>query len=203
MPTKKKMGRQNYDWNKIKHDYVTAPQSSLRKIAEKYGISYTTVAKRSRTDNWFADRQECQSDIATKAISKTTDKLAKELADEADFLQLMKAHVGRLLKDEQQFHRHLVQGGMADDFETKEIITEKADARALKDTMQVLKMIEEMTRSLYNLQKAETLQKHQIDQAKLDLERERFEFEKEKAEMNKPDKSNRILIEGMEKGWAE
>jgi hypothetical protein len=69
--------------------------------------------------------------------------------------------------------------------------------------MQTLKMIEEMTRSLYNVQKAEAIQKAQIDAARLELERERFEFEKQKAEMNRPDSNNSIRIDGLEPGWSE
>lgn len=192
-----------YDWTAIKHEYVTDPKASLRKLSEKYGVSYTTIAKKSKADNWFATRKECLSDIVSKSISLTTDRLARELTKESDFLTLIKGHVDRMLKDEQQFNRHLVQGGMDDQFETKEIVAQKVDSRALKDTMQVLKMMEEMTRSLYNLQKAETIQKHQIEAARLELERERFEFEKQKAEFSRPDNTNTIRIDGIEKEWSE
>jgi hypothetical protein len=64
-------------------------------------------------------------------------------------------------------------------------------------------MLESMTRSLYNIQKAEQIQKHNLDADRLQLERERFEFEKEKANFYKPDTSNAIRIEGFEEGWAE
>ena len=174
----KKTGRQNYDWAKIQHEYVTDPRMTLRKIAEKYGINYKTVAKKSKAEGWFATRKKCQSEVISKGISKTTNKMAAELSDEADFLQLMKGHVSKMLKDGQQFNRHLTVN--INTGETTEEIYDKADTKSMKEAMQIVQMLESMTRSLYNIQKAEQIQKHNLDADRLQLERERFEFEKEK-----------------------
>ena len=73
----------------------------------------------------------------------------------------------------------------------------------MKDAMQTLDLIEKMTRSLYNLQKAEAIQKSQLDAERLALEREKFEWEKQKAEMFKPTEGNAIRIEGFDKEWAK
>ena len=105
---KKKTGRPNYDWAKIQHEYVTDPDMTLRKIAEKHGMNYVTVAKRSKAEGWFATRKKHQSNVISKAISKTEAKQAKELSEEADFLQLMKGHMSRMLNDDMQFQRQLV-----------------------------------------------------------------------------------------------
>ena len=197
----KKTGRQNYDWAKIQHEYVTDPEMSLRRIAKKHGINYQTVAKRSKAEGWFATRKKHQSKVISKAISRTGDLQAKELADEASFLKLMKGHVDRMLSDNQQFQRQTYIDPLTG--ELKEKVTNKFDSRAVKDTMQCLKMIEEMSRSLYNIQKATEIQSHQLAADKANLERERFEFEKEKANFNKPDSSAVIRIEGYEEGWDE
>ena len=197
----KKSGRQNYDWAKIQHDYVTSPDMTLRKISEKYGINYKTVAKRSKADSWFAARKKCQSEVVSKGITKTTNKLAAELSQTSDFLALMQGHMSKMLSDSDQFQRHLVTNIVTG--ETEEKICGKTDSRAMKDAMQTLELIEKMTRSLYNLQKAETIQKHQLDRERLELERERFEFEKQKAAAFKPTDGNAIRIEGFEEGWAE
>ena len=175
---KKKTGRQNYDWAKIQHDYVTDPDMSLRKIAEKYGINYKTVAKKSKADNWFATRKKCQSNVVSKAITKTENKMAAELSDEADFLQLMKGHMSRMLNDDLQFQRQLIMNPVTG--ETEEKVTEKFDSRAAKDSMQILQMMESMTRSLYNIQKAEAIQRHQIELERLELEKERLALERER-----------------------
>lgn len=190
-----------HDWAAIKHYYFTDPDASLRKAAKKYGVKYDTIAKKSKAEGWFATRKETQSKVISKGVSKTADKMAAELSQEADFLQLMKGHMSRMLNDADQFQRQLITNPLTGD--TEERITDKFDTRALKDSMQTLEIIEKMTRSLYNLQKAETIQKHQLDADRLALERERFEFEKQKAELFKPSSGNAIRIEGFEEGWAE
>ena len=190
-----------HDWAAIKHEYVTNPDASLRKLAEKYGVSYRTIANRSKAEGWFATRKESISRVISKSISKTENKMAAELSDEADFLQLMKGHVSKMLNDGQQFNRHLTVN--INTGETTEEIYDKADTKSMKEAMQIVQMLESMTRSLYNIQKAEQIQKHNLDADRLQLERERFEFEKEKANFYKPDTSNAIRIEGFEEGWAE
>lgn len=189
----RKTGRQNYDWAKIQHEYVTDPQMSLRRIAEKYGINYKTVAKKSKADNWFATRKECQSRVVSKAITKTENKLAAELSQESDFLGKMKGHFDRMISDSQQYQRHLVETKVIDDEGSMIITTEekqfdKFDSKAMKDSMQILQMMESMTRSLYNIEKAEKLQKQQLD-------RERFEFDKEMQRERLELEKERIALE--------
>lgn len=198
----KKSGRQNYDWDSIMIDYVTDPTQTLRKISKKYGIPYDTVAKKSKADNWFATKKKHQSIVISKAISKTANKQANELAKEMELLSKMKDAVTDTLSDPAQFHRHIQVDAVTGDIEDR--VLDKVDTRAMKDIMQTLKMIEEMSRSLYNIQKAETIQKHQIDAERMQLEREKFEFEKQKAEANKPDTSGAVIrVEGFEDDWAD
>lgn len=174
----KKSGRQNYDWTTIKADYVSDPKATLRNIAKKYGISMTTVAKKSKADNWFATRQKTQADIVTKVITKTANKQANELAKEMELLGKMKMHVTKAVDDDVQFNRHIKVDPLTGDL-TEEVLA-KVDTKAVKDIMQTLKMIEDMSRSLYNIQKAEAIQRHQIEAERLQLERERLELEKER-----------------------
>jgi len=190
-----------HDWAAIKHYYVTDPDATLRKAAKKYGVSNDSIFKKSKAEGWFATRKKHQEKVIAKGIAKTGELQAKELSQTSDFLALMSGHMSRMLSDSQQFQRQLIMNPMTGN--TEERVTEKFDARALKDSMQALEMIEKMTRSLYNLQKAETIQKHQLDAERLQLERERFEFEKQKAEMFKPTDGNAIRIEGFEEEWSK
>lgn len=180
MDTKKpkKSGRQNYDWNEIMIDYCSDPKATLRSISEKYNIRMDTVAKKSKADNWFATRKKYQTKVVKKALTKSVDKQANELAKEMELLGKMKDRVTDTLSDPNQFHRHIKVDAVTGDIEDK--LLDKVDTRALKDTMQVLKMIEDMSRSLYNIQKAEAIQRHQIEAERLQLERERLELEKER-----------------------
>ena len=111
--------------------------------------------------------------------------MATELSIEADFLALMEGHVGRMLQDDMQYQRHLVEtktidedGGMT--IATEERLYNKFDSKAMKDSMQMLQMMEAMTRSLYNIQKADALERQQIERERLELERERIALERER-----------------------
>lgn len=196
-------GAIRHDWQKIKHDYITDPKASLKKIAAKYGVNACTIYKKSKAEGWFAAKKKHCAQIVEKSIAKTAEKQAQMLSEESDYLLMMKEHMGKILKDTAQFNRHLVQVSDGNIMDTEERIFEKADTRSMKDAMQTLRMIEDMTRSIHELQRIETLQKHQIEAERLQLERERFEFEKEKAAFTRPDSSNTIRIDGMEPEWAE
>ena len=187
MDTKKpkKSGRQNYDWASIKLDYVSDPKATLRSISEKYDISYFSVAKKSKADDWFATRKKHQSKVIARAISKTETKQANELAKEMSMLSMMQGHIDKALKDSVQFNRHIKVDPITGDL-TEEIL-DKVDTRAAKDIMQTLKMIEDMSRSLYNIQKAEAIQRHQIETERLQLEKERLELEKERIALRNGD----------------
>lgn len=198
----KKSGRQNYDWASIKLEYVSDPKATLRSISEKYDISYFTVAKKSKADDWFATRKKHQSNVISRAISKTETRQANELAKEMNMLAMMQEHIDKALQDKAQFNRHVKVDPVTGDL--TDVVLDKVDTRAAKDIMQTLKMIEEMSRSLYNIQKAEAIQKHQLDAERLQLEKERFEFEKQKAESNKPDTSGAVIrVEGFDSDWAD
>lgn len=199
----KKSGRQNYDWVKIKHEYITSPNTSLRKIAAKYGISMNALAHKSKAENWFASRTEHQNRLVTKAITETEDLQAKAIAMESDYMRMLMDHLGAILSDPEQFHRHLVTEGSDNYYGVEEKIFGKADTRAMKDSFQMIKMFDELNMRINNLERIENIRKHEIDAERLQLEREKFEFEKQKAEYAKPDSSNSIRIEGFEEGWSE
>lgn len=196
----KRSGRQTIDWNTIKVEYITDPTSSLRVIAKKYGVSLNQIAKKSKAESWFAARQEHQNKIVTDAIAQTGISQAAELAKSMEYLQKLSVQMGEMLDDKDQFKKHFLQD---ETLAMKETITTKYDTKAMKDTFQMVKMMEDLSRSLLDIQRLEALQKHEIDVARLQLEREKFEFEKQKAEYAKPDSANAIRIDGFEEGWSE
>jgi len=207
MPKKPKGGRRNYDWAALTHEYVTEPDMSLRKLAKKYGIGYDTVAKKSKAEGWFATRKKYQSKLISKSISQTCDKQAKALSKESNYLAKLQEHYEKMVSDSEQYRKHLVETKLIEDnsmlITTEEKLFTKYDTRAMKDSFQMLKMMEDLSRSLLDIQRLEAMQKHEIDAARLELEREKFEWEKQKAEYGRPDSTNAIRIDGFEEGWSE
>lgn len=62
------------DWTKIKTEYITDSKSSYRKIAEKYGVPFTTLKDRAKREGWAKLKTQTQHDIVTKTIDKDIDK---------------------------------------------------------------------------------------------------------------------------------
>ncbi|MBO5963027.1 MAG: hypothetical protein J6P97_00940 [Bacteroidales bacterium] len=77
------------DWTQIKTEYITDSNSSYRKLAEKYGVPFTTLKDRARKEGWAKLKTQTQHDIVTKTIDKDIDKKvdrATRLMDATDEL---------------------------------------------------------------------------------------------------------------------
>ena len=209
MPEKpKKLGRQNYDWESIKMDYVTDPQSSIRRISEKYGIRQNTVANKSKADNWFATKKKYQEEVTSKALAKAASKDANRMARLLNVTDKLTEQIEKALADPEQLYKQFVPETVSENGTTISTFvdkkSEKFDSKAAKDMLQSLKMIEELNRSLKNIQKAEALHRQNIEIERLKLERERLEFEKSKYnDSQTTDNDIRVVIGGYEDGWDE
>ena len=190
-----KNGRQNYDWNLIMTDYVTNADASLRKISEKYGIRFPTVAEKSKAENWFATKQEYQKKARTKALSKACTKKANELAGLVTASDTIEKAILKALNDPEYFNKHIVSRNLNDEQATMDILNTKA----MRDMMKIIKDVEDVKRSILEIKRDD----QRIAAERLQLEREKFEFEKQKAEFAKPDSTNVIRIEGFEEGWSK
>ena len=67
------------DWQAIKTEYITT-DTSYRKLAQKYGVSYNAVGNRSRQEKWQELRDQHLSKTMTKTIDKIGDKQAAQMA---------------------------------------------------------------------------------------------------------------------------
>ena len=66
------------DWKKIKTEYITT-NTSYRKLAEKYGISYQTICRRSQAEQWSEQREQ----HTNKTVTRTLDAISKKQVDRA------------------------------------------------------------------------------------------------------------------------
>lgn len=78
------------NWRKIKAEYI-AGGISQRALAEKYGVPFGTLQRRTRKEQWTAKRKAAED----KAIEKVSQKTAETVADNAVLLQNIKT---KLLK---------------------------------------------------------------------------------------------------------
>ena len=61
------------DWNAIKTEYITNPNTSYRKLAEKYGVHFTNIAKKAKEENWQQDRIQHANTTLTNSIDAITN----------------------------------------------------------------------------------------------------------------------------------
>ena len=73
------------NWRKIKAEYI-AGGISQRALAEKYGVPFGTLQRRTRKEQWTVKRKAAEE----KAIEKVSQKKAEEVADNAVTLERIK-----------------------------------------------------------------------------------------------------------------
>lgn len=174
---KQKNGRQNYDWDKIKLDYMSDPKMSLKKIAEKYDIRLHTVEKRSKADNWYDEKQKYQKSLAAEVTSRVYSTQADLLEQELRAVNIMSDIILQATQDPLQFNRHIVyQNG-----QQVEAIFDVINTKALLDMMKAIKLIVDIKCSILGITSIEHQERMEITRAKLQLDRDRLEWEKQKS----------------------
>lgn len=71
------------DWNAIKIEYISNPNTSYRKLAEKYGVHFTNIAKKAKEENWQQERIQ----HANTTLTNTLDAITNDKVDRAVRLQ--------------------------------------------------------------------------------------------------------------------
>ena len=74
------------DWNAIKAEYI-AGGTSYRKLAEKYGVSRTTLERTAKAEKWTELRRQTEGRVEANIVSqvtKTKTKNAIKLESVAD-----------------------------------------------------------------------------------------------------------------------
>jgi DNA-binding Lrp family transcriptional regulator len=63
------------NWHNIRGEYISGG-ISLREIAEKYGISFSTVQKRCQREKWTEAREKAKVKVAENVVQKTAETVA-------------------------------------------------------------------------------------------------------------------------------
>ena len=62
------------DWEKIKGEYLTNTEVSIRDLAQKYGVHYTTIGKKASKEGWQELRQQQTNTTLTKILTADSKK---------------------------------------------------------------------------------------------------------------------------------
>lgn len=202
------MAKRNTDWEQVKIDYITHKEMSLRAICRKYNLAWGTLGKHSREENWPELKKDYLNQVVTKAVTKAVTREADKLSKLIEASDNLTGVLLDATTDDKQFYRQFVPETYKDGDSMSTVyvdkVSAKLDARALKDTVSSLKLLEDIQRSLNNLKRAAELNKAKREDEKLKLERDKFEWDKDKySESQTTDNEVKVIIEGYEPGWEE
>lgn len=167
-----------YDWSKIKAEYISS-SISLRDLAEKYGVSFSTLSKRAKREAWTKERDKTSGIIATKVIQKATTKIANRVANGLDkeyaIADKLADVLARALSDDQQFNRYLVKTKVKSPLMDMEKVVErqfdKLDMQAIANAVKSLQGVESVKRRIKGILTEPERQRNEIDREKLELEK--------------------------------
>lgn len=70
------------DWLAIRNDYINGG-GSYRKLAEKYGVSASSLMQKAAKEKWNEEREANVSKTEAKTKQKTQEKISDALSEEA------------------------------------------------------------------------------------------------------------------------
>lgn len=166
------MSENRPDWATIKSEYITT-NTSYRKLAAKYGISYKHISVQGRKDGWFQARKKYQSDVADKIVSIVANERAQRDASKLLILQKsadnMAEAILKVFDDSEQFHRFVV----PDNFSVTEKVFEKFDTKSMREITASIKDLAVVMRNIYNIPTEQEERTYQLAKERLEIEKER------------------------------
>jgi len=189
------------DWEAIKSEYITT-SISYRKLAEKWGVSFRTLADRAKREGWPIERDNYRNSVVTRTVqivsSRTSSTNANRLLRLQEAADSMSKVIAEVFGDAEQFNRHIIQTRDGDTWDADERVFSKIDTKAIKDLTGAMKDLAYVLRNIYDIP---TVQ----EKSAMDIAAERLQLDKAKADAEKTD-DKEISIEFFtpeEKGWAE
>lgn len=85
------------DWQSIKTEYITT-DTSYRKLAQKYGVSYVQIGNVGREENWVELRKQHLDKTLTKSMNAISKKQADRAANLIAVSDLLLGKVKNLLE---------------------------------------------------------------------------------------------------------
>lgn len=179
-------------WNDIRSEYITT-NTSYRKLAEKYGISETSVANHGKKEKWAEKRRKHKQKIVDKTTNKLANKEAAKLAKLAKAADKLTDVINKTLADTQQFNRYLVTESTYDaelkqsTTTLEEKIYKKVDTKAVKELTASLK---DLVTVIRNVNDIPTIR----EKAAMDIAAERLNMDKQKADMGNNKEDVKVIL---------
>ena len=162
------------DWESIKSEYVTT-NISQKELAEKYGVSRSTLKYRCAVERWAQPRREHRDRIMEKTSQRLSDAAAERMVQLMGGTDRMLEATLQALDDPEQFYRYPVKEKVDGEVIVREEILRKADTKAMKDVTLLLEKLTGLTRDLYGLPTREQELRRELAEERLALERQKLD----------------------------
>lgn len=183
------------DWEALKIEYATSGVG-YRALAERHGLSASTLMKMGAREGWVEARARHRRAVVEKSIRRVEADKVDALVALQRSADRMAGVIERVVEDERQFYRHLVNAGRGPgEGGTVERIYDKVDTKALRDMVTAARDLTATVRNLYGLPT-------EAERASIELARERLELDKRKAAAGVPDEGEIGVIALPERGDA-
>lgn len=160
------------DWKKIEHDCVVNGINQ-RDLSKKYGVSVKTISVHSKEGGWIEKRREYRKETSAKLQQKSMDFLVKNV-DRA---------IAILAKDLEILDQ-------ISDRAEEVILTAQTPGREMESKIKAATLIIDKMRELAGIMSPKDAEKARLD-------REKFELEKRKADMDESnDRTVKVVFTG-------
>lgn len=144
------------DWATVKAEYVSGTMSAA-KLADRYGISVSSIRKKCASEHWQELRKQNQNKTANKIAEKINTEKVKKTVREIDrvvsvaskLITKLNRAVNELDKDEELIKKKVVKVEKSEDKETAE--EEYSYDYAKRKTLVNTKRAAEISKSLLNV----------------------------------------------------
>lgn len=147
------------DWAKVKAEYVSGTMSAA-KLADRYGISVSSISKKCASEHWQELRKQNQSETANKIAEKINTEKVKKTVREIDrvvavaskLITKLNRAVNELDKDEGLIKKKVtVKAEKSEDEKTATAVEEYSYDYAKRKTLVNTKRAAEISKSLLNV----------------------------------------------------
>ena len=86
------------DWKKIKAEYIRGG-ISYRKLAEKYGVSFSSISRRMREEKWTDLRKQSESKANAKIVESVAEKETERINMFESIADKLLAQIDKIIED--------------------------------------------------------------------------------------------------------
>ena len=129
-------------WQKIKAEYA-AGGISLRKLSEKYGVSFSTIQKKSMEEKWGELRKKSRRKTEEKIIDTVSSKEAEKATDIIDVADKLLGKIYEMLDTDAPYNTQNIKNLTSALKDLKEIKGFKSEADMREQEARIAKLQKE------------------------------------------------------------